>query len=47
MDLQATQATEPPPKPTRTKEHTATALGCGHAGRRAFAHADKPNTSTG
>jgi len=47
MDLQAIQATEPPSTPTRTKEHIATAPGCGPAGRRTFAHADTPNTSTG
>jgi len=47
MDLQAIQATEPEPTPTRTKEHIATTPGCGRAGRRAFAHADTPNTSPG
>ena len=33
--------------PSRTEEHIATAPGCGPAGRRAFAHADTPNTSPG
>jgi len=47
MDLQAIQATETLPTPTRTKEHIATTPGCGSAGRRAFAHADTPNTSPG
>jgi len=47
VDLQATQATEPSPTPTRTEEHIATMPGCGPAGRRAFALADTPNTSPG
>ena len=45
VTLQATQAIEPPPTPTRTEEHIATTPGCGPAGRRAFAHADTRDTS--
>jgi len=47
MDLQTIQATGPSPTLTRTKEHIATTPGCGPEGRRAFAHADTPNTSPG
>jgi len=47
MDLQAIQATEPSPTPTRTKEHITTTPGFGPAGRRVFAHAGTPNTSLG
>ena len=41
------QATKPPPTPTRAEEDIATTPGCGPVGRRAFAHADTPNTSLG
>jgi len=47
VDLQAIQATESSPRPTRAKEHIATTPGFGPAGRRAFAHADTRNTSPG
>jgi len=47
VDLQVIQATEPSLTLSRTEERIATTPGCGPAGRRAFAHADTPNTSPG